>query len=60
MGQSTAATNYKYLSQKPNVQIIKAGTYKKLELNDILGVPALKSQIIDVPVTASENALSMG
>ncbi|KMY42733.1 cupin domain-containing protein [Peribacillus loiseleuriae] len=60
MSQSTAATNYKYLSQKPSVQIIKAGTYKKLELNDILGIPALKSQIIDVPVTASENALSMG
>ncbi|WP_028390618.1 cupin domain-containing protein [Bacillus cihuensis] len=60
MSQSTAATNYKYLSQKPSVQIIKAGTYKKLELNDILGIPALKSQIIDVPVTSTENALSMG
>ncbi len=37
-----------YLNQKPGVQLIKAGTYQKKELNELLGIPALKSQIIDV------------
>ncbi|PLR81272.1 hypothetical protein CVD25_05445 [Bacillus canaveralius] len=61
MSKKTATqTQYYYLSQKPGVQVIKAGTYKKKELNDLLGIPKLKSQIIDVPVSSTENAISLG
>lgn len=56
----TNTVEYNYLSQEPGIQLIKAGTYAKKELNDVLGIPALKSQIIDVPVCSKENALSMG
>ncbi|MFJ7975650.1 cupin domain-containing protein [Peribacillus sp. JNUCC 23] len=58
--QTTEAKNYDYLSKAPGFQIIKAGTYQKKELNGLLGIPALKSQIIDVPVTSKENAITMG
>ncbi|MBT2730403.1 hypothetical protein J7E63_26575 [Bacillus sp. ISL-75] len=51
---------FHYLSAKPGVQLIKAGTFEKKELNGLLGIPALKSQIIDVPICSKENALSMG
>ncbi|MCH6269455.1 cupin domain-containing protein [Neobacillus citreus] len=61
MSEKTATkTDYNYLSQKPGVQLIKAGTFKKIELNNVLGIPAVKSQIIDVPVTSKENALQLG
>ncbi|MCM3651701.1 cupin domain-containing protein [Metabacillus litoralis] len=53
-------TNYNYLSQEPGVQVIKAGTYEKKELNGVVGIPALKSQIIDVPISSKENALQLG
>jgi len=56
----TKTEEYNYLSQQPGVQLIKAGTYQKKELNNLLGIPALKSQIIDVPICSKENALSMG
>ncbi|MGG3451678.1 MULTISPECIES: cupin domain-containing protein [Bacillaceae] len=49
-----------YLNDKPGVKLIKAGTYKKKELNDILGIPNLESQIIDVPVCTDKHALQMG
>jgi uncharacterized cupin superfamily protein len=58
--KTVTKTDYHYLSQKPGVQLIKAGTYKKIELNNVLGIPAVKSQIIDVPVTSKENALQLG
>jgi uncharacterized cupin superfamily protein len=58
--KTLAKTEFNFLSQKPGVQLIKAGTYKKKELNGLLGIPALKSQIIDVPISSKENALSMG
>ena len=57
---STESTSYNYLSKEPGIQIIKAGTFKKKELNDYLGIPGLKSQIIDIPVTSKENAITMG
>jgi uncharacterized cupin superfamily protein len=61
MNEKTAVKpEYNYLSQKPGVQLIKAGTIKKIELNNVLGIPAVKSQIIDVPVTSKENALQLG
>src|SRR4051812_29592658 len=49
-----------YLNDKPGVKLIKAGTYKKKELIDILSIPNLKSQIIDVPVCTDQHALQMG
>ncbi|WP_129730145.1 cupin domain-containing protein [Ectobacillus funiculus] len=61
MNESTLTKmDFTYLSQKPGVQLIKAGTYQKKELNGSLGIPALQSQIIDVPVTSKENALQLG
>ena len=53
-------TDFTYLSQKPGIQLIKAGTYQMKELNRALDIPALQSQIIDVPVTSKENALQLG
>jgi ethanolamine utilization protein EutQ (cupin superfamily) len=58
--KTVAKTDYNYLSTKPGIQLIKAGTYEKKELNSVLGNPALKSQIIDVPVTDRENSVSLG
>ncbi|KMY50277.1 cupin domain-containing protein [Peribacillus loiseleuriae] len=49
-----------YLNDKPGVKVIKAGTYKKKELNSILGIPNLESQIIDVPVCTDKHGLQMG
>lgn len=49
-----------YLSKKPGVQLIKAGTYQKKELNEQLGIPNLKSQIIDVPITSKSDAFQIG
>lgn len=62
MSKKTASNTveYNYLSVEPGIQLIKAGTYVKKELNGLLGIPALKSQIIDVPICSKENALSMG
>src|SRR3954468_10776975 len=57
---SIESANYKFLSKEPSIQIIKAGTFKKKELNNVLGIPELKSQIIDVPVTSKENGITMG
>ena len=58
--KAVAKAGLNYLSEKPGVQLIKAGTYQKKELNGLLQVPALKSQIIDVPVSAKENAIQLG
>lgn len=60
ISKETATQRITYLSQKPGVQLIKAGTYQKKELSGLLGIPALKSQIIDVPVSSNENAIQMG
>ncbi|WP_091588429.1 cupin domain-containing protein [Alteribacillus bidgolensis] len=51
---------FNYLSQKPGVQLIKAGTYAMKEISPMLDQPGLKSQIIDVPVCTNENAIQMG
>jgi ethanolamine utilization protein EutQ (cupin superfamily) len=61
MSENTVAkTNYTYLKGKAGIQLIKAGTYDKKELDAVLGNPALRSQIIDVPVTDAVNALQLG
>ncbi|WP_209124932.1 hypothetical protein [Alkalihalobacillus sp. BA299] len=51
---------YNFISQKPGMQLIKKGSPEMKELNGLLGIPALKSQIMDVPVTDKLDALSMG
>lgn len=58
--EALTKTEFNYLNEKPGVQLLKAGTYPKKELNSLLGIPALKSQIIDVPVCTNQLALSMG
>ncbi len=61
MSEKTVAnTNYDYLAKGPGIQLIKAGTYAKKELNAVLGNPALRSQIIDVPVTDQQNSVQLG
>jgi hypothetical protein len=52
--KTLAKTDFDFLSRKPGVQLIKVGTYKKKELNGLLGIPALKSQIIDVPISSKD------
>lgn len=52
--------SYEFVSQKPGVQLIKAGTTPLKELNGLLGLPALVSQIKDIPITSDRNALSAG
>lgn len=52
--------SYDYVSQKPGVLLIKAGTTPLKELNGLLGLPALVSQIKDIPITSDSNALSAG
>lgn len=58
--KTVTKTDHDYLSTKPGIQLIKAGTYGKKELNAVLGNPALKSQIIDVPVTDRVNPVQVG
>ncbi|WP_339226164.1 cupin domain-containing protein [Oceanobacillus sp. FSL K6-2867] len=54
MSERTAAqTTYNYLSQKPGVQLIKAGTYQPKPLTN-------KSQIIDVPISSNQNQVQLG
>ena len=48
-------TDFTYLSQKPGVQLIKAGTYQKKQLNAMLQIPALKSQIVLLMCRLAEN-----
>ena len=52
--------NYTYLSQKPGLQLIKAGSYEKKEINAILEIPEVRSQILDVPITADKDAATLG
>ncbi|WP_269765898.1 MULTISPECIES: cupin domain-containing protein [Bacillaceae] len=60
MSRAETKDNYTYLSQKPGLQLIKVGSYDMKELNTILGIPEVKSQILDVPVTANDNAATLG
>lgn len=60
MSRTETRNNYTYLSQKPGLQLIKAGTYEEKELNTILGIPEVRSQIVDVPITANDNAATLG
>ncbi|WP_339226166.1 hypothetical protein NSQ77_11700 [Oceanobacillus sp. FSL K6-2867] len=52
--------NYTYLSQKPGLQLIEDGSYEKKELNAELGIPEVRSQIIEAPLTTNNDALTLG
>jgi ethanolamine utilization protein EutQ (cupin superfamily) len=49
-----------YLSQRPGIQLIKAGTPQMVDLEQSYQTPGLRSTIIDLPITGSKNALTMG
>ena len=51
---------YEYASEKPGIVLIKAGTPAMKKLNSLLGLPDLKSQIIDVPITSRLDELQVG
>ena len=48
------------LSQKPGIQLIKSGTPDLVDLEKSYQRPGLRSKIIDLPITAAQNALTMG
>lgn len=60
MNQSSTDTNQNGLSQKPGIQVFKAGTFRLNELNDLLEIPGLNSQIGEVTVTENTNSLAIG
>jgi ethanolamine utilization protein EutQ (cupin superfamily) len=60
MSRAATKDNYTYLSQKPGLQLIKAGSIEKKELNKVLGISEVRSQIIDVPITANNDAATLG
>ena len=60
MSQSSTETNQNNLSQEPGIQVFKAGTFKLNELNALLEIPGLNSQIGEVTVTGNSNPLTIG
>ncbi|MGE8081203.1 hypothetical protein [Peribacillus loiseleuriae] len=60
MSRTATKDNYTYLSQGPGLQLIKAGTTELKEVNAILGIPEVRSQIIDIPITQAEGAATLG
>jgi len=48
------------IATTPGVQVLKAGTPAMIELAERCNLPALKSQIIDIPLTEQLNALTVG
>lgn len=54
------ATTFNYLSKTAGVQVIKAGSVKMKDVSKMVNVAGLKSEIIDVPVTANKEALTVG
>ena len=60
MSRTATKDNYTYLSQGPGLQLIKAGSKKLKEINTVVGIPEVKSQILDVPITQAENAATLG
>ena len=53
-------TTPSYLSQKPGIQLIKAGTPDMVDLERSYQTPGLQSTIIDIPITGKSDALTMG
>lgn len=51
---------FSFISQKPGIQLLKKGTPSMKEVNAIIGMPSVKSQIMDIPVTDKVDAFSMG
>ncbi|KKK38202.1 hypothetical protein WQ57_10395 [Mesobacillus campisalis] len=56
----TQKTEAKLLTEKPGIQLIKAGTYKLKELSELRGTPELKGQILDLPLTDNKEVLTLG
>jgi len=52
--------SYEFVSRTPGVQLLKAGSAPFNELNSMLGIEALDSQIKDIPVTGKTDALTAG
>ncbi|CAF3568723.1 unnamed protein product [Rotaria sordida] len=48
------------LSQKPGIQLIKAGSLEMVPLGETYMCPGLNSSIIDVPISNQTNQLTMG
>lgn len=48
------------LSQKPGIQLIKAGSLEMVPLAETYMCPGLNSTIIDVPISNQNNQLTMG
>jgi uncharacterized cupin superfamily protein len=48
------------LSQKPGIQLIKSGMPEMIDLERSYQCPGLKSRIIDVPISADAQPLTMG
>lgn len=53
-------TETKLLTEKPGIQLIKAGTYKLNELSELRGTPELKGQILDLPLTDKKEEITLG
>lgn len=53
-------TDFNYLSKVPGVQLIKEGTYNQKELDEVVGIPNLKSQINDIPISSEEKPIQLG
>lgn len=49
-----------FLSVKPGIQLLKAGTAKMIEVGPQVDIADHKSQIIDMPVSGENRALSLG
>ena len=49
-----------FLSQEPGIQLIKSGTPEMVDLERSYQQPGLKSTIIDIPITGSKDALTIG
>lgn len=49
-----------FLSQEPGIQLIKSGTPEMVSLERSYLQPGLKSTIIDIPITGTQNALTVG
>ncbi|RJS50147.1 AraC family ligand binding domain-containing protein [Bacillus sp. PK3_68] len=60
MSKALSKDNYTYLSRKPGIQLIRAGSYEKKELNTVLGIPEVKAQILDFPITENKEAITLG
>ncbi len=60
MSQSENETSMPALCQEPGIQLFKAGSFNLNELDGLLEVENLKSQMAEVTVTSDSNGLTLG